>query len=262
MNKKITLKDYFLIWLATIVIFIIIVISYNLFPSLGYRNGDSNISPILSMLLICDVITGVVAFIGMIITSITQNLSGSLLNKKTTTESSSSSGMINSFIVWVICCILFILAVISQNESLTYFNLLIVFIGSTSFLWYLYDFGKQHGVLKTFFMALFLVVIFSFVLIVSLNPKILNDFSSGFGVKNNRQNELIECYVEGRKIMATRTDCQELSIPKPQPTQAPIIIQQQQQRQIYIPPPPPLIKNTYTNCQWIGNQMYCNSNSF
>ncbi|MFZ2205941.1 MAG: hypothetical protein WA061_03140 [Microgenomates group bacterium] len=66
------------------------------------------------------------------------------------------------------------------------------------------------------------------------------------------ESKLIECYIDGRRIEATREDCQALSIKKT-PTQPPVIIQQQAPVKVIPTFGLPRIKRT--NCYWSGSSL-------
>jgi hypothetical protein len=68
-----------------------------------------------------------------------------------------------------------------------------------------------------------------FVIIAIVGVYIFSDFDyfySLFNKENNTQPTLIECYINGRRIQATREDCQALSIKKEPEIQQPVVIQQ------------------------------------
>ena len=105
---------------------------------------------------------------------------------------------------------------------------------------------------KTYLVLFFVMLILAIIVLFLSNFPAFTKDTLQFS-----RTDLIECYIEGRQIMATRQDCQELSIPMIQPTSAPVYIKQEQ----YVPPPAQL-KTEHTTCNWIGSQLFCNTTNY
>lgn len=59
-NKNLTTKNYFIIWVITIIIFSFLIVIFNLFPNL---NNNEIFAPILVIILIIDALTGILTFL-------------------------------------------------------------------------------------------------------------------------------------------------------------------------------------------------------
>lgn len=141
-----------------------------------------------------------------------------------------------SLIIWIICCSMFAVATIfSQTNSPTFMaatTLFAVPIGAVTFLamWVSAIQQKQKGLLSSvslYSVGVFLFLIVLPILILNLQP----DYSTQKSTSASQ--DLIDCYVDGVPIKATRSNCAELSKKK-----EPQVVVQQPKPYVQVAPPP------------------------
>ncbi len=111
----------------------------------------------------------------------------------------------------VIIFFIFLLIIINSPqipEPIDFFLLIDIALGFIFFLFFLYKIGQTRGLLSVIIMTIFApIAVFCLAILIFQLPKI--EFLS---IKNNQKEETIECYIDGKKIFATREVCQQLSI--------------------------------------------------
>ncbi len=148
--------------------------------------------------------------------------------------------MIAYFLGWLATVVFFTLALSDiSNQNMPLFAQIDILVGFILGLVFVYNVGKAKGRLFALLSAICLPIIAFLVIIVILGFQHNSMINSKSEISPTP--ELIECYVNGVRTMATREDCQKLSI---KPTSAPPV------QQNFIPPPPPfqMPQSYYTNC--------------